>query len=96
MKKKTVKPGIDIVASVAKDFRKKQMELIEDGITELTIDLTGTKMIDSVGIGVLITLHNTINQLNGKLIIINASKNIFRLFKTMRLDKHFEINPAEE
>ncbi len=96
MKKKTVKPGIDIVASVAKDFRKKQMELIEDGITELTIDLTGTKMIDSVGIGVLITLHNTINQLDGKLIIINASKNIFRLFKTMRLDKHFEINPAEE
>jgi len=96
MKKKTVKPGIDIVASVAKDFRKKQMELIEDGITELTIDLTGTKMIDSVGIGVLITLHNTINQLDGKLIIINASKNIFKLFKTMRLDKHFEINPAEE
>jgi len=93
-KKKTVTPGTDIVASMTKDFRKEQVELIESGITELTINMAGIKMVDSVGIGVLIALHNTLNQREGKLIITNASPDIYKLFKTMRLDKHFKINHA--
>jgi len=92
MSKKVISPGQDIVASMVPEFKKRLQELIvEEGITELDIDLTGVEMVDSVGLGAFIATHNTLSQKNGKLTVINASDDIYSLFKTMRLDQHFEI-----
>jgi len=93
MSKKTISPQKDIVASMVADFKKELQNLIvEDGVTELEIDLTGVEMVDSVGLGAFIATHNSLSQKNGKLTVINASEDIFSLFKTMRLDQHFEIH----
>ncbi|KPA10961.1 anti-sigma-factor antagonist [Candidatus Magnetomorum sp. HK-1] len=93
MSKKTVKPGKDIVASMVSDLKKElQNMIIEDGVTDLEIDLTGVEMVDSVGLGAFIATHNTLTQKNGKLTVTNASEDIFSLFRTMRLDQHFEIH----
>ena len=89
--KKVIKPAKDIVASMAGDFRKKMLELTEKGFKEITIDLASVKMVDSVGLGVLIATHNTLNKAEGKLTVKNASEDIYRLFKTMRLDQHFTV-----
>ena len=89
--RKTVKPGKDITASIAEDFRRDLLKLIEQGVIELTIDLSNVNMIDSVGLGVLIATHNSLENKGGSLAIINASRNIYALFNTMRLDQHFEV-----
>ena len=92
MSKKVISPGQDIVASMVPEFKKRLQEIIvEEGITELDIDLTGVEMVDSVGLGAFIATHNSLSQKNGKLTVINASADIYSLFKTMRLDQHFEI-----
>lgn len=93
--KKSVKPGKDIIASMADDFRKKLLKLVKDGVKELTIDLAGVKMVDSVGLGVLIAAHNSLGDAGGKLKVKNASDDIYSLMKTMRLDQHFEVKAAQ-
>ncbi len=93
--KKVVKPGEDIIASMAGEFREKLLKLVEKGIKDLIIDLSGVEMVDSVGLGVLIATHNSVSKAEGKLTIKNVPENIYKLFKTMRLDQHFEVKPVE-
>ncbi len=90
---KTIKLNEDIVASNAEKIRKKFQAVIEtEDIKELTVDFADVKMIDSLGIGVIIATHNSINTKEGVFSIINADDNIYKLFKTMRLDSHFSVN----
>ena len=89
-----IKPGKDVVASMAEEFKKNLLDLIKNGIKELVIDLSGVEVVDSVGLGVMIATHNTLSKSGGKLKVINASEDICRLFQTMRLDQHFEIQTS--
>ena len=81
-----------MVASMAQEFRNEVRSLVEEGTKELVIDLAGVEMIDSVGIGVLIASHNSLAKVGGKLKVTNVSKEVYGLFKTMRLDQHFEVS----
>jgi anti-anti-sigma factor len=81
----------DLVASVLPEIRQELNQLIKGGCTHLVIDLTGVQMIDSSGIGILVAAHNSLNQRNGKLEIINVSDDLFELFGSMRLNQHFSI-----
>ena len=57
----------------------------------VVIDFSGAKTIDSVGIGLIIALYNSISKQNRDLKIINMTKSIYELFKMMRLDKVLTI-----
>ncbi len=86
-----VKPGRDIVSSMAQDFKTELKELVDQGIKDLTIDLDGVEMIDSIGMGLLIAAHNSLTKNGGRLRVVNSGEDILRLLRTMRLDKHFEV-----
>ena len=87
----TIKPGQDVVASMANDFKAELQSLIHESVEELIIDLDGVEMVDSVGIGVMIATHNTLLKTGGVIKIVNVAEDIFNLFSTMRLDRHFAI-----
>ncbi len=93
--KKTIKPNKDIIAPMAEDFRKTLLALFEQGIIELTIDLDGVEMVDSVGLGVLIAAHNSLEKAGGSLTIKNVSRDIYTLFNTMRLDQNIAVKMAK-
>lgn len=86
-----VKPNGNIVASMASDFRFELLGLIEDGATQLTVNLKGVKMVDSDGIGALIAAHKALAQNGGKLTIANPSDDVREFFRLMHLDKQFTI-----
>lgn len=86
----------DIVSTTAKDFREELLAMIKPDTSELVVDLTGVEMIDSVGLGVFIATHNGLNKIEGKLKVVNVAPNILNLFKTMGLDRHFEVVGAED
>jgi len=92
----TIAPETDIVASMASAFRTELKGLIDEGVREITIDLAGVQMVDSVGLGVFIATHNSLNQRGGRLIVSHASDDIVTLLKTMRLDQHFTVLAAEK
>ena len=89
-----VQPGADIVASMADDFKSNLLQMVKKGIPELIIDFTGVEIVDSVGLGVVIATHNSLSNSGGKLKVINVSNDIYHLFKSMRLDQHFEVQQA--
>jgi anti-sigma B factor antagonist len=88
----TIKPGVDIVVSQCQSLREELLEQINNGEKKIIIDLDGTEMIDSSGIGILISARNSLMKAGGEEIqIINCSSDILHLLKIMRLDKHFSI-----
>lgn len=90
----TVKPGKDVVASMANEFRAELNSQIQEAPSELIIDLDGVEMVDSVGIGIIIATHNSLDQKGGKLKVVNIADDIYGLFSTMRLDRHFSVEKA--
>ena len=92
----TIRPQSDVVASMASEFKTELKGLLEEGIRQLTIDLSGVEMVDSVGLGVFIATHNSLHKAGGSLTVSNASTDIASLFKTMRLDRHFTVVASEK
>jgi anti-sigma B factor antagonist len=90
-----IKPDMDVVASMASEFRSKLQELIQESPKILVIDLSGVEMVDSVGIGIIIATHNSLNKSGGKLRVTNVADDILTLFTTMRLNHHFTIEKRE-
>ncbi len=89
-----IKIDEDIVAPMSIGLRPELQTLLEEAPQELVVDLSLVEMIDSVGLGVLVATHNSLQESGGRLTVTNASDDIFSLLKTMRLDKHFEIQAA--
>lgn len=89
----TIKPGIDIVASQCQTLKDEFLEIINSGEKKIIIDLAGTEMIDSSGIGLLISIRNSlVTDSGGEIELINLTDDIEQLFKVMRLDNHFTIS----
>lgn len=86
-----VNPGQDIVASLVESLKAELAQLVEDGVTTMTMDLQDVQMLDSIGIGLLIATHNSLAKGGGKLTLINPNGDILGLLKAMRLDKHFDV-----
>ncbi|MCB2181995.1 MAG: STAS domain-containing protein [Desulfobulbaceae bacterium] len=89
----TIKPGIDIVASQCETLKQEFLEIINSGEKKLVIDFSETEMIDSSGIGLLISIRNSLtNSGGGEIELSNLSDDLHQLFKVMRLDNHFTIS----
>jgi len=89
--KKNVRPGKDIVASKAESLNKKLYKIIDQGITELTLDFVNVTSVDSVGLSVIAAAHNTLNNAGAKLLLKNVSDDINAFLDSLGLNKHFEI-----
>ena len=87
----TVAPGQDLVSSMVPEFKEEMNTLLAESPQELRLDLSGAGMMDSIGIGMVIAVHNSMKKKGGKLVIANVSENIAKLFKSMRLDQHLNL-----
>jgi len=91
--KAVVRPaGDDIVAASIPELRARMRGIVAEGIEELVIDLTDVRMVDSSGIGLLISAYNSLRKVGGRLAVIHASADILELFQTMRMHQHFSVS----
>lgn len=89
----TLIPASDIVSVKVVEL-KDEIDHIIDDYDKIVLDFKSVTIIDSSGIGVLISTQNRLKKKNGELKVINVSDDIHSMFKIMRLDKHFEIETA--
>ncbi len=89
-----VRPGRDLVASNVESMRAELSGLLAEGTTNLTVDLDGVKMVDSLGMGLLVATHNSLAAKGGKLRLDNVEPRIFDILSVMRLTRHFEVRKA--
>jgi anti-anti-sigma factor len=87
-----VRPEGDVVASSVSALRSAMRDLVAKGARELVVDLAGVEMVDSCGIGLLISAHNSMRKAGGGLTVIHASKEILDLFRTMRIHQRLNVS----
>ena len=89
----TLAPEGNITGERTQELRTRLLDVVNEAGLKLTIDLAKVDLIDSTGIGVLISAYNSLKKTQGDMAIANASKDIHKMFSIMRLDKHFKISP---
>ena len=94
--KAVLTPEADITASNTPELRGILKSLVAEGVRELEINMASVVMVDSSGIGLLVAAHNSLERLDGKLVVTHVSKDLQELFKAFRLEKHFVIIPVQE
>ena len=87
-----VTPDSDLVAAKLPPLRARLTEMVAAGILQLTLDFAHVRFVDSTGIGLLVSAHNSLQKAGGRLSVIHASKDILDLFHAMRIHQHFSVS----
>jgi anti-anti-sigma factor len=90
--KAVIHPAGDVVAASIDELRQVMQGMLGGGVREMTVDLTHVRMIDSRGIGLLISAHNSLRKVGGQLSVVHASKDVLDLLHTMRIHQHFSVS----
>nr|WP_319398479.1 STAS domain-containing protein [uncultured Carboxylicivirga sp.] len=77
-------------ATVASEVKSELTEQLT-GNSNLVINLSNIKFIDSTGIGVLISALKTAREHNGSFKLCEIQKDVMSLLTLMKLDKVFDI-----
>ncbi|TVQ99238.1 MAG: STAS domain-containing protein [Desulfovibrionales bacterium] len=84
----------NMIGSRIDGLRDALNDVISGGHTDVTIDLQGVEMVDSLGMGLLVATHNSLKAKQGQLSVVNVHPDIYNVLTTMRLDKHFTIRQS--
>ena len=80
------------MAASVPELRSTMRGIVEAGVRDLVVDLTDIHIVDSSGIGLLISAYNSLRKVGGKLAVIHASADVLELFQTMRMHQHFSVS----
>ena len=89
-----VKLDGDLVSTVTDQVREELKGILAEGVSEVSLDMARAEVIDSIGLGLVISLYNSLAQAGGALKVINVSHDIMDLFCSMRLTTRFSVTAA--
>ncbi len=78
---------LEIIENVCSDIKR----LIDSGENNILLDFKEVQAINSSAIGKLLFLNNLLEQNNGVMKFTNVNESLKSLFKTLLLDRAFEI-----
>ena len=90
-----IHPAGDVVAASVGELRQVMQGMFGEGVREIVVDFSNVRMLDSRGIGLLISAHNSLSKEGGTFAVTHASKEVFDLLRTMRIHQHFSISSDE-
>jgi anti-anti-sigma factor len=76
----------------AEELKRRFLEMDVSSISEVVLDFKGVTFIGSAGIGKLLLFYKSLAAHGGKITINNMGKDIFTMFKVVKLDKIFNIS----
>jgi anti-sigma B factor antagonist len=86
-----ISPRLD--ASVAPQFKTEMTDIVNGGAKSLVLDMSSVKMIDSSGLGTLVSILKLLGG-QGSIVIRGATPSVLGLFKLTRMDRVFTIEAA--
>jgi anti-anti-sigma factor len=91
--KAVIRPSaMEIADGSLRALRTQVRGIVDNGARELVVDLADVQVVDSNGIGLLVSAHNLLHRLGGRLVVVHASQDILDLLHAMRLHNHFSVN----
>jgi len=93
MSTKRIKIEYNIVFNTIPILKEKLYHSLSNcDFVKLELDFTNVKMIDSVGLGCLISLHNNLASNDKMLEITNIRSTLYEVFRHIQMDRLFKIN----
>jgi len=89
-------PG-DLLSTNAEPIRTEFLALLETPAVKaphwdtLKLDLTAAKMVDSVGLNLIVAIYKETQKRKAKMAVLVSNPNIQRTFLFTRLDKHLQV-----
>ena len=80
----------NLVANNIKDFKQLVEPCIETN-PMIVLDFTEVGIVDSLGIGTILSVLKQVKAQNGDLKLYNVDEDLVDLFRLMRLDRVFDI-----
>ena len=77
-------------------FRAATQKCLSENRLNLVANMKDVGFIDSSGVGMLITCHQDLKAVGGKLVLMNLSDDIYDLFEMTSIDRLFEIIDSED
>lgn len=75
------------------DLKNKLQSLFDEGINEIVVNFSQTKMIDSSCLGKLLMFQKKLKERQGELVIADVTNNyIIKMFNMIQLQKVIKIN----
>ena len=81
----------ELDALSASDLRPALDQVVEDQRKDVTVDLSELRLVDSSGIGALVSLYKRVRGTGGQVIFSGVTSQPLMIFKLLRLDVVFEI-----
>ncbi|MCF8031671.1 MAG: STAS domain-containing protein [Desulfarculaceae bacterium] len=78
----------------AEEMKRRFLDLDLSSYKQIVLDFSGVTFIGSSGIGKLLLLYKNLANHDGEVHIDNLSKDIYTMFKVVKLDKIFKLTPA--
>ncbi len=78
------------------EIAREAFKLIDDGEKTLLLNLSGTKIVNSIGISILIEIIEKMLDIEGKLAFCSLTPTIEKTFHIMGLTQYAAIFPDEE
>ena len=78
------------------EIAREAFKLIDDGEKTLLLNLSGTKIVNSIGISILIEIIERMLDIDGKLAFCSLTPTIEKTFHIMGLTQYAAIYPDEE
>lgn len=76
-------------AVTAPEFRTLVDELVAENRKDITLELSGLRLIDSSGVGVIVSLFKRVRANDGKVRIVGLRDQPRAIFRLLRLDRVF-------
>jgi anti-sigma B factor antagonist len=77
-------------------FKEDLLALIDDGVTDILVDLMRVEFIDSTALGVLIGGVKRLHPLGGRLLLIAGPRPVLKILAITGLDQVFSVYPDRE
>jgi len=77
-------------------FKEDVVALIDEGVTELIVDLSAVTFIDSTALGVLISGVKRLHDSDGRLLVVAGSKPVVRILSITGLDRVLSVFDTRE
>ena len=85
-----------VFLDVCEDLKNAAIPLIDKGINQVYVDLSGVDFIDSAGLGVLVGMKMTSNKNKARLVLVSPSSGVSDILQVSKLHSIFDIITGSE
>jgi anti-sigma B factor antagonist len=86
----------ELDALSAGELRPLLDRVVEEGRRNVTVDLSQLRLVDSSGVGALVSLYKRVRASGGQVSFVNVTAQPLVIFKLLRLDVVFELQPLPD